>query len=473
MRVSLIICVCWTTLLNAESKPASAPDTLIFTNVHVVNTREGGAAPMTVVIKKGRIIGLAKVGFVTQGPGMRIINANGKYMIPGLWDMHVHSAFVSPRWDERIIYPLYIANGVTGVRDMGGDPDVLEERRKRIEKGELPGPHLVLAGPFLAAGKSDQQTIAVNTPEEARHAVDMVKKRGFDFVKTLSNIPRDSYFAIADEAAKQKISFAGHVPYSVSVGEAIAAGQKSIEHLTGIPLACSSQEQELRAQGLVALSNHDYAAYGKLGMQVMATYDQAKARALFLRITQRSTWQVPTLVWTEANSQMDDPSRETDPRLKYVPTAVRTQWNPTKLREGSSPEELASLKTEAARALGLVRAMHEAGVPFMAGSDGPDPYVFPGFSLHDEFEWLVKSGFTPFQALQAATFNPAVFLGKLEEYGVVEKGRVADLVLLDANPLQDVGNTRKIFAVVVGGKYYSREALDGMLQQVEKLAAQR
>lgn len=470
MRVSLIACLCLTTLLHAESKPASAPETLIFTNVNVINTRDGGAAPMTVVIRKGRIVGLAKVGFVNQNPGTRIINANGKYMIPGLWDMHVHSAFVSPRWDEAIIYPLYIANGVTGVRDMGGDPDVLEGRRNRIEKGELLGPHLVLAGPFLAAGKSDQQTIAVNTSEEARHAVDTVKNRKFDFVKILSNVPRDSYFAIADEAAKQKISFAGHVPNSVSVAEAVTAGQKSIEHLTGIPLACSSQEQELRSQELAALSKHDYAAYGKLGTQVIATYDQAKARALFLRISQRSTWQVPTLVWTEANSSTDDPNLEADPRLKYVPAAVRAEWNPAKLREGTSPEELAGLKTAAAHALELVKAMHDAGVPFLAGSDGPDPYVFPGFSLHDEFEWLVKSGFTPFQALQTATFNPALFLGKLEDYGVVEKGRVADLVLLDANPLQDVGNTRKIFAVVVGGKYYPREALDDMLQQVEKLA---
>ncbi len=179
-------------------------------------------------------------------------------MIPGLWDMHVHSAFVSPAWDEKVIYPLYIANGVTGVRDMGGDPDVLERRRSRIESGELLGPHLIFAGPFLAGGKSDQQTIAVNTPEEARRAVDTVKKQGLDFVKILSNVPRDSYFAIADESAKQKIPFVGHVPYSVSVREASAAGQKSIEHLTGILLACSSREDELRAQGLTALANRDY-----------------------------------------------------------------------------------------------------------------------------------------------------------------------------------------------------------------------
>ena len=205
-------------------------------------------------------------------------------MIPGLWDMHVHSAFVSPAWDEKVIYPLYIANGVTGVRDMGGDPDVLESRRKRIESGELLGPQLMLGGPFLAGGKSDRQTIAVNTPEDARQAVDTVKKQGLDFVKILSNVPRESYFAIADESAKQKIPFVGHVPYSVSVREAATAGQKSIEHLTGMLLACSSREDELRAQGLAALAKRDYAAYEKLGPQIMSTYDPAKAGALFLQL---------------------------------------------------------------------------------------------------------------------------------------------------------------------------------------------
>ena len=131
------------------------------------------------------------------------------------------------------------------------------------------------------------------------------------------------------------------------------------------------------------------------------------------------------------------------------------------------------MKVEAARVVELVKAMHGAGVQFMAGSDGPDPYVFPGFSLHDELEWLVKSGFTPLQALQAATFNPALFLAKLDKYGVAERGHIADLVLLDANPLQDIATPARFSGSCVGGKYYSRDALDKMLEQVEKLAAQQ
>ena len=470
MKPYLIVWLCLTTFVFAAKKPPT--QALIFTNVNVVNMRDGSIAQgLTVVIKKGQITGVAKLGFVSPDHNIQIINANGKYMVPGLWDMHVHSAFVSPAWDEKVVYPLYIANGVTGARDMGGDPDVLESRRDRIESGALPGPHLVIAGPFLAAAKSDKQTIAVNTPEEARQAVDAVKKRGFDFVKILS-VPRDSYFAIADEARKEKIPFVGHVPYSVSVREAVASGQSSIEHLSGVLLACSSREGEFRAQGLAALSSRDYAAYQKLGPQIMATYDPVKAGALFLQLAQSNTWQVPTLVWTQANSRVDDPDLLSDSRLKYVPASVRSQWDPAKLLANTSPDELTALKAEAARDLELVQTMHGAGVQFMAGSDGPDPYVIPGFSLHDELEWLVKSGFTPLQALQSATFNPAQFLGKMEKYGVVEPGHVADLLLLDENPLADIRNTRKIFGVVVNGKYYSHQDVDTMLQQVQKLAAQ-
>ena len=225
MKACLTACLCLAALLSARAEKAH-PEMLILTNVNVVNTRDGGVEEgVTVVITKDRITGVGKVGFVPEGRNIHVINANGKYLIPGLWDMHVHSAFVSPAWDEKVIYPLYIANGVTVVRDMGGDPDVLDKRRTRIESGELLGPHMILAGPFLAGGKSDRQTIAVNTPEEARRAVDTVKDRGEDFVKILSNIPRDSYFAIADEAAKKKISFVGHVPYSVSVSEAVPRGR--------------------------------------------------------------------------------------------------------------------------------------------------------------------------------------------------------------------------------------------------------
>ena len=238
-------------------------------------------------------------------------------------------------------------------------------------------------------------------------------------------------------------------------------------------LACSSEENELRQKKLAARANHDGAAYAAATMRALATYDRNQASSLFIQFAENATWQVPTLVWTRANATLDNPAIKADVRMKYAPASLRVEWDPEKLLKQTSPEEMADLQKEFARDLELVRAMHKSGVPIMAGSDGPDPYVFPGFSLHDELELLVKSGFTPTEALQAATFTPTLFLAKGESYGVVEKDHVADLVLLDANPLEDITNIRKINAVVLGGKYYSREDLDRMLAQVEQAAAKQ
>jgi hypothetical protein len=468
----LIAVLVTASLLSVLTRAESSPGILIFTNVNVVDTRSGHLVrDLTVVVKHGRIAGVAKVGLIEGSRYLQVINASGKYLIPGLWDMHVHTAGgPAAAWDQNIIYPLYIVNGVTGVRDMGGDPVLLEQRRRRIEHGELLGPHVVLAGPFLDGGRGDRQIIAVNTPAEGRAAVHNLKKLGADFVKVLSSVPRDTYMAIADESARLKMRFVGHVPESVSVAEASAVGQRSIEHLSGILLACSSQEDQLRRRRLAAIASDDSAAFSDLKRQTLATYNSEKARTLFRELTDNNTYQVPTLVWWHASADADVRELASDSRLKYVPTWARAEWERDTFQQQTVPAELADRKELSNRYIELVRSMHRAGVPFMAGSDGPDAYVFPGFSLHEELELLVKAGFTNAEALSAATFYPALFMAKLDQYGVIENGRVADLVLLDANPLEDIRNTRKISAVVLGGKYYAPWQLDKILAQVEQVA---
>jgi len=456
----------------AETSSRSPVSAVIITNANVIDVRSGEiASGLTVVIRDGKIAAIAKLALVPQSRSVTVINASGKYLMPGLWDMHVHSAFLDAPWDENIIYPLYIANGITGIRDMGGNATLLRQRRDAITAGKLLGPHMFLAGPFLAVGKPDAQTIPVPRPEDARHAVDTVRAEGFDFVKILSNVPRDSYFAIADESSRQKISFVGHVPYAVSAVEAARAGQKSIEHLSGILLACSAKEEDIKKAELNALAAHDYAAFSRLSNDIVTSYSPEKAMLVFSTFTDHSTWQVPTLVWTMANSHLDDPGSLQSPHLRYVPASIRKDWDPAKLLQKTSAEELAAGKAEAARDIRLVSDMRRRGVQFMAGSDGPDPFVVPGFSLHEELALLVQSGFTPLQALQSATLNPALFLQKLDQYGVIEKGHVADLVLLDANPLEDIRNTRKIWAVIAAGHYLARPELDKMLHDAEDRAA--
>lgn len=456
--------------LAGQVKVGATAHTLILTHITVIDTREGRELPdLTVVVKDGVIQAIAKVGLIDSSPHTQIINATGKYLIPGLWDMHVHSAFADKPWDEKVILPLFLANGITGIRDMGGDPGVLAERRKRIETGQLIGPHMIIAGPFLNTGKSGAQIVGVNTPDEARQAVDSLKAQGMDFIKILSISP-GVYWPLADEAKHQHIHFVGHVPNGVTAAEASLMGQKSIEHLSGVLLATSSKEEELRALMLKAADDKDSSAYTKAMGEAFDTYSQPKAWTLFSQFVDNCTWQVPTLVWDVADANVDNPAITDDPRLKYVPKSVAKHWEPAKLTQAAGAEQLALSKKLTAHYMQLVDLMRRAGVMIMAGSDSPDPYVFPGFSLHDELDLLVKSGLSSAQALQAATFYPALFMTKLDRYGVVEAGHVADLVVLDDDPLKDIANTRKISAVVLGGRYFARPELDNMLQRVETTA---
>ena len=437
---------------------------LIFTNVNVVDVRTGKILPsMTVVAIDGKIEGIAKVALIGRGHNMQVINASGKYLMPGLWDMHAHSAGGPAKpWDEKVILPLYVANGITGIRDMGGDLDLLKSRRARIESGELVGPNMVFAGPFLDGGKARDYTIPVNTATEARQAVDGLKARGVDFIKVLSGVPRESYFAVAEESRKQKLPFVGHVPESVSASEASSAGQRSIEHANDVLLACSSKETELRQKRLDARINHDGKAYSAADQEILATYDVGKAKALFLQFAKNGTWQVPTLVWWDTSSRLLDPALASDSRLRYAPAWARKEWDPEKMKQQLTPEYTTGVQKATKRYSELVRDMHAAGVLFLAGTDSPDPFVLPGFSLHEELQWLVKSGFTPAEAIYTATLAPMEFMHRSDR-GVVEKGHVADLVLVNGNPLEDIRNTQQIAGVALHGKYFSREDLDKML----------
>lgn len=381
--------------------------------------------------------------------------------------MHVHVfRNASQRPPNEYYFPLFIANGITGVRDMWTKLDkVAQVELWRKQFTERPGtvPRFGAVGTIvdgLPATWPNSDT--VSTADEARRMVDTLKAGGVDFVKVYWNLSREAYFAIADQTKKQRIPFAGHVPISVSALEASDAGQRSIEHLDGISLACSTEEERLSK-----IKPSDLPP-GKYQQQVFDTYDEQKCARLFSHFAKNSTWQVPTLsIFQRFN--IDPNTLANDERLKYIPMAEREEWKRFITRlEKRTLEQNAQRRLQVA--FKLIGGMRRAGVEFMAGTDLGNEYLYPGFSLHDELVLLVQAGLTSMEALQAATQNPAKFLGRLDSLGTIEKGKIADLVMLDANPLEDISNTRRINAVVVNGRYLPKEALQRMLAEVEATA---
>jgi imidazolonepropionase-like amidohydrolase len=448
--------------LCAESKDAP-PKALAITGVTVIDVTGGPSQPdRTVLVTGDRITAVGKDGEARVPEGARVVDAHGKFLIPGLWDMHVHTS-------DRSYLTLYVANGVTGIRDMHAFyPQMIFQMRQDVRSGKTLGPRIVAAGALVDGPRPFWPgSLVAGNAEEGRKAVRSLKKQGADFVKVYSKLPRDAYLAIADEAKKQGLPFAGHVPESVSAAEASDLGQKSIEHLMGITLACSELEEKLRREELEAMTRADNATarvlMRRIAEKAAGSFSAKKARELYARFVRNGTWQVPTLTVLRSLASLNDPAFTGDARLKYMPPFMRSYWP----REQSA-EVTDVMKRGYKRATATVRAMHQAGVPFLAGTDTTNPYVFPGFSLHDELALLVsEGGLTPLEALQAATRNPARFLGQEKDLGAVQPGKLADLVLLEADPLRDITSTRKIAAVVVGGKLLAREALDRMLAEVE------
>jgi hypothetical protein len=465
--------------ISCVSKQATeATVTLIIDHATIIDTAGGlNQTDMAVFIAGNRIVDVKKARHFRAPKGIRVVDAKGKYLIPGLWDMHIH-------WYHERFLTLFIANGVTGVRQMDGFPMHLDWR-DRATRGELLAPRQVIASTIVdGPGATMTGSIEVGNEKEAREAVKKIKNSGFDFVKIYNGIPRDAFYALADEAAKQGLSFAGHVPHSVSALEASAAGQKCIEHLDGVLEACSPDGREI-TQGYLkntagvnnkkGMNTARRQAMRVLREKMLATYDEERASSLYAGFAQNGTWQCPTLTAVRAVAFIDEADFRDDPRLKYMPKYFRSIWQPENnpLWASRSAEDYAISKRIFQRQMKTLAEMRRASVRILAGTDTGNPFCFPGFSLHDELALLVETGFTPMEALQAATINPADFLGTAESFGTIEKGKIADLVLLEADPLEHIENTKRIAGVVLGGRLFEKSQLDKMLADADKIANQK
>jgi imidazolonepropionase-like amidohydrolase len=464
----LLFLPCWACAQTVPEKSV----TLVLTHVTVIDGTDAPPAKnMTLVITGNRIAKIESTDKLTAPRNSRIIDASGRFLIPGLWDMHVH-----PHSKQDLT--LFIANGITGIRIMWGNPEDFEVRKDR-DAGQLLAPHMIIASPLIDGPKPYWPgSVSVSTEAEARAVVDKSKAAGADFIKVYTFLPREEIFAIADEAKKQNIPFAGHVPMSVSATEASNAGIKSIEHLTGVMEACSTLSAELVKASEADLQDHlttdvhlfEGAHVHALHSQMFDTCNPENATALFDTFKQNGTWQTPTLTLWHMFSSINDPAFANNPALKYVPVRERQSWDPALVSKNAVAVNAALSKADFQKDLQLVGAMQKAGVGILAGTDTGNPHCIAGFTLHDELQLLVRAGLTPLESIQAATVNPARFINNETDFGVLKPGKLANMVLVDANPLDNIANTKKIAAVILDGQYLDRAALDRMLSNVEAIA---
>ncbi len=463
-----------TLLAGALAGCASAPRraaspagvTLAIPHVTVVDPASGRVwRDQTVLVAGRRIAAVGPAGRTPVPAGARIVDGAGRFLIPGLWDMHVH-AFHRPAFEG-----VYLGTGITTVRDMGDDLRALSRWRDSVRAGHAPGPRIFAAGMILDGAPPTAWTRQlfshVADSARAEAMVDSMARGGADFIKVYTQLTPDAFRQVLGAARRRGLRVAGHVPFAVDAADAAEAGMHSQEHLYGILMAASSLRAELQRTLVDTVRARTgpevYAAAARQVPRLLDSYDPRLARETYRRIAAAGTAVVPTLVVLEYASRLDDSAFVHRPELRHIPALMRP-WSTSvqAVRGAGRGTDMAFERRLLDAHLRAVGDMHRAGVRILAGSDAPNPFTVPGYSLHRELQLLVRAGLSPMAALAAATYEPARFMGVADSVGAVRAGSVADLVLLDADPLADIGNTLRIRAVVAGGIAFDSAALASM-----------
>jgi len=423
-----------------------------FINVNVIPmTSDMVLGARTVIVTDGEIVAIGNVDDTAVPADAVVVDGTDRYLIPGLSEMHGHVPGGSSGDLDRVLH-LYIANGITTVRGMLGQPSHLE-LRSALQKGERLGPRLYTSGPSLN-GRS------VTSPERAISMVEQQHAAGYDFLKIHPGLTRQEFDAMAATANRLGMRFAGHVPEDVGIERALAAGIATIDHLDGY------MESLLRPH-----DDPSGGLSGFFGVFIADQADESKIAGIVAATVEAGVWNVPTdSLFRHATSSESDPDDMVDwPEMKYMPADTVDRWRRAKR---DVLDDANYHPDTAARAVALrqqlILELHRNGAGLLLGSDSPQIFNVPGFAIHHELEYLVDAGLTPFEALQTGTANPAEFFGRSGDFGVVETGAEADLILLDANPLEDITNTRRIHGVMLRGRWLPRTELDGLLKRLAR-----
>ena len=447
--------------LQAASTPVKS-DRFAISHVTVIDVESGArVADQTVVVAGNKISRVGPASQVAVPAGARNVDGRGKFLIPGLWDMHVHSfehlGIDYSRGMEP--YKLYIANGVTGVRDVGSSFIQLTIGKRRMESEHLVVPRIVASGPLLEGGQPPFGMALVSryvpTPEAGRLAVETLQEAGVDFLKIHNGLSRETYFAITEEAKRRHMIFAGHVPTDVTTAEASDAGQRSIEHLASLTASC-------RAGGVPPAAGSAPGVTANNPAQAIEI-DRAKCDEALQHMVRNGTWLTPTLISSFPQTAANSP--DTEAHWRYLKAARRATCPPLPAQERSGARQVYEFNQR------LVMMAARAGVRLLAGTDTTSCRQ-PGWALLEEIGYMADAGLPPIDALRSATLNPAIYFNMKDTLGSIAQGKLADLVLLDADPLSDIRNTSRVAAVVANGRLFDAAGRQKLFDDVLATAVQ-
>lgn len=432
-----------------EQPPAEEVDATVFENVNVVPMdRETILENHTVIVEDGRITMVGPSDEAEVPAGATRIDGNGRYLMPGLAEMHGHVPGPdNPEYAEGVLF-LYVSNGVTTVRNMAGHPYHLE-LKEQIERGEITGPTIYAASPWMSSEQAP-------TPEDADRLVREYKNAGFDLLK-MGSISPEVYQQMAETANEVDIPFGGHIPEGVGLVNALEAGQASIDHYD-------------RYVEFLVPEDVDWGdrSSGFFGSGVVDLVDMDRIPEAVERTIEAGTWNVPTLSLVEHLADPTPPEEMIQwPEMQYMPQNILDGWVESKhnFRERDDFQPEAAQRLVEIRRM-LTRALHDGGAPIALGSDAPQFFNVPGFSIHHEMRMMVDAGLTPYEVLVTGTRNPAIYFDTPEDFGTVQENRRADLILLEANPLEDISNVQQRVGVMVRGVWWPEDEIQQRLGEI-------
>lgn len=448
------------------------------TNVTVIDAKNGTREHQTVIVKDNKIIALENTSKLNLSDELKTINGKGKYLIPGLWDAHVHLTY-EPEMTTSM-FDLFLVNGITSVRDTGGELELVMPLKNEADADPKNKPRVKVAGPLLDGvptvydGVSRIKLgIGAGTPEAAEALVDEFVAQGVDLIKSYEMLTPASFSAVIKRANELEKVVTGHVPLSMDVVDASNQGLRSMEHMRNLEMSISEDHDSLLKVRTEMLFNKNEllglelrsSIHSAQRIHAVQTQDEARRNYVLKALHDNDTWQTPTLSIVTPGAFRPFAEQSWRDNFKYLPSEIEKRW--TSLALSTSATTLSETDYIYPNwAMEMVSHLKAAKVPMMAGTDTPIFLLTPGFSLHNELVLLVQAGLTPLEAIEAATSRPAEYFGLDNELGLIEKGMLADLLLLNENPLEDIKNTQKINAVFKDGKHFDRAALNKILSEL-------